>query len=80
MNVIVKYFAKKYVASIITDMLKQTAQKIDLETWKTKIKNVLQFCQFLLEKLDDNAITNDEIVEIAEKAKKLIKNNKQPTE
>ena len=73
MNVIVKYFAKKYVASIITDMLKQTAQKIDLETWKTKIKNVLQFCQFLLEKLDDNAITNDEIVEIAEKAKKLIK-------
>lgn len=73
MNVIVKYFAKKYVASIITDMLKQTAQKIDLETWKTKIKNVLQFCQFLLDKLDDNAITNDEIVEIAEKAKKLIK-------
>ena len=73
MNTIVKWFAKKYVASIITDMLKQTAQKIDLETWKTKIKNVLQFCQFLLDKLDDNAITNDEIVEIAEKAKKLIK-------
>lgn len=73
MNTIVKWFAKKYVASIITDMLKQTAQKVDLETWKTKIKNVLQFCQFLLEKLDDNAITNDEIVEIAEKAKKLIK-------
>ena len=70
---IIRYFAKKYVASIVTDMLKQTAQKIDLETWKTKIKNVLQFCQFLLEKLDDNAITNDEIVEIAEKAKKLIK-------
>ena len=70
---IIRYFAKKYVASIITDMLKQAAQKIDLETWKTKIKNVLQFCQFLLEKLDDNAITNDEIVEIAEKAKKLIK-------
>ena len=73
MNLIVKYFAKKYVASIITDMLKQTAQKIDLETWKTKIKNILQFCQFLLEKLDDNAITNDEIVEIAEKAKNLVK-------
>lgn len=73
MNTIVKWFAKKYVASIITDMLKQTAQKIDLETWKTKIKNVLQFCQFLLDKLDDNAITNDEIVEIAEKAKNLVK-------
>ena len=73
MNVIVKYFAKKYVASIITDMLKQAAQKIDLETWKTKIKNVLQFCQFLLEKLDDNVITNDEIAAITEKAKKLIK-------
>ena len=70
---IIRYFAKKYVASIITDMLKQTAQKVDLETWKTKIKNVLQFCQFLLEKLDDNAITNDEIVEIAEKAKNLVK-------
>ena len=73
LQTILKFFAKKYVASIITDMLKQTAQKIDLETWKTKIKNVLQFCQFLLEKLDDNVITNDEIVEIAEKAKKLIK-------
>ena len=73
LQTILKFFAKKYVASIITDMLKQTAQKIDLETWKTKIKNVLQFCQFLLEKLDDNAITNDEIVEIAENAKKLIK-------
>ena len=73
LQIVLKFFAKKYVASIITDMLKQTAQKIDLETWKTKIKNVLQFCQFLLEKLDDNAITNDEIVEIAEKAKKLIK-------
>ena len=70
---IIRYFAKKYVASIITAMLKQTAQKIDLETWKTKIKNVLQFCQLLLEKLDDNAITNDEIVEIAEKAKNLVK-------
>ena len=70
---IIRYFAKKYVASIITDMLKQTAQKIDLETWKTKIKNVLQFCQLLLEKLDDNAITNDEIVEIVEKAKNLVK-------
>ena len=73
LQIILKFFAKKYVASIITDMLKQTAQKIDLETWKTKIKNVLQFCQFLLEKLDDNAITNDEIVEIAEKAKNLVK-------
>ena len=70
---IIRYFAKKYVASIITDMLKQTAQKVDLETWKTKIKNVLQFCQFLLEKLDDNAITNDEIAEITEKAKNLVK-------
>ena len=73
LQIILKFFAKKYVASIITDMLKQTAQKIDLETWKTKIKNVLQFCQFLLEKLDDNVITNDEIVEIAEKAKNLVK-------
>ena len=70
---IIRYFAKKYVASIVTDMLKQTAQKVDLETWKTKIKNVLQFCQLLLEKLDDNVITNDEIAEITEKAKKLIK-------
>lgn len=73
LQIILKFFAKKYVASIITDMLKQTAQKIDLETWKTKTKNVLQFCQFLLEKLDDNVITNDEIVEIAEKAKNLVK-------
>ena len=73
MNAIIKYFAKKYVASIVTDLLEAASKKTDLELWKSRVKKVLQFCQFLFEKLDDNVITNDEIAEITEKAKNLVK-------
>lgn len=73
MNMIIKYFAKKYIASIVTDMLQQASKKVDLDTWKARVKTVLQFCQFLLDKLDDNVITQDEAEEIADKATKLVK-------
>ena len=44
MNVIVKYFAKKYVASIITDLLEAASKKTDLELWKSRVKKVIQLC------------------------------------
>ena len=44
MNTIVKWFAKKYVASIVTDLLEAAAKKTDLDVWKARVKNVLDFC------------------------------------
>ena len=41
MNVIVKYFAKKYVASIVTDLLEAASKKTDLELWKSRVRNVI---------------------------------------
>ena len=44
MKAIVKFFAKKYVISIINDMLEAAAKKTDIELWKARVKNVLDFC------------------------------------
>ena len=41
MNVIVKYFAKKYVVSIINDLLEAAAKKTDIELWKARVKKVI---------------------------------------
>ena len=73
MKILIRYFAKKYVASVVTDMLQKASQKIDLDIWKQRVRGVLDFCQMLLDKLDDNVITNEEAREIAEKAKSLVK-------
>ena len=73
MKNLIRYFAKKYVASVVTDMLQKASQKINLDLWKQRVRGVLDFCQMLLDKLDDNAITNEEAREIAEKAKSLVK-------
>ena len=73
MKILIRYFAKKYVASVVTDMLQKASQKINLDLWKQRVRGVLDFCQMLLDKLDDNVITNEEAREIAEKAKSLVK-------
>ena len=41
MNAIVKFFAKKYVISIINDMLEAAAKKTDIELWKSRVKKVI---------------------------------------
>ena len=73
MNAIVKYFAKKYVASIVTDLLEAASKKTDLELWKSRVKNVIQFIQRLSDALDDNKLTAEETDEIVDSATKLIK-------
>ena len=73
MNVIVKYFAKKYVASIVTDLLEAASKKTDLELWKSRVKNVIQFCQRLSDALDDNKLTAEETDSIIDSATSLIK-------
>ena len=72
MNTIVKWFAKKYVASIVTDLLEAAAKKTDLDVWKARVKNVLDFCQLLLKTLDDNKLTPEEADKIIDSATSLI--------
>ena len=73
MNVIVKYFAKKYVVSIINDLLEAASKKTDLELWKSRVKKVIQLCQRLSDALDDNKLTPEEADKIVDAATKLIK-------
>ena len=73
MNTIVKWFAKKYVASIVTDLLEAAAKKVDIDVWKARVKNVLDFCQLLLDTLDDNKLTPEETDKIVDAATSLIK-------
>ena len=73
MNVIVKYFAKKYVASIVTDLLEAASKKTDLELWKSRVKKVIQLCQRLSDALDDNKLTDEETEKIVDAATSLIK-------
>ena len=73
MNVIVKYFAKKYVASIVTDLLEAAAKKVDIDVCKARAKNVLDFCQLLLDTLNDNKLTPEEADKIVDAATSLIK-------
>ena len=73
MNTIVKWFAKKYVASIVTDLLEAAAKKVDIDVWKARVKNVLDFCQLLLKTLDDNKLTPEEADKIVDAATSLIK-------
>ena len=44
MSTIVKWFAKKYVISIINDVIEAAKRKVDIETWKQRVKKVIQFC------------------------------------
>ena len=63
---IIRYFAKKYVISIINDVIEAAKSKVDIETWKQRVKNVIAFCNLLLETLDDDKLTADEADKIIE--------------
>ena len=73
MSIIVKWFAKKYVISIINDVIEAAKSKVDIDTWKQRVKNVISFCNLLLETLDDDKLTAEEADKIIDSATKLIK-------
>lgn len=73
MKAIVKWFAKKYVVSIVNDLLDAAKSKVDIQTWKTRVKNVIAFCTLLLETLEDDKLTAEEADKIVDSATKLIK-------
>ena len=41
---IIRYFAKKYVAAMVSDLLEAASKKTDIELWKSRVKKVIQFC------------------------------------
>ena len=71
MKMIVKYFAKKYVVSIINDSLQQMKQNESVEKCKVKIVNIIKFLNMLADTLDDNTIDDDEIEKVLKEAKEL---------
>ena len=73
MKSLIKYFAKKYIISIINDVIEAAKRKVDIEIWKQRVKDVIAFCNLLLETLDDDKITADEADKIIDSATNLIK-------
>ena len=73
MSAIVKWFAKKYVISIINDVIEAAKSKVDIETWKQRVKDVIEFCNLLLETLDDDKLTAEEADKIVDSAIGLVK-------
>lgn len=73
MNTIIKFFAKKYIVSIVNDLIDAAKKKVDIKGWKIKVKNVIAFCNLLLETLDDDKISDDEADKIVDAALKLVK-------
>ena len=73
MKSVIKWFAKKYVISIINDVIEAAKSKVDIETWKQRVKNVIAFCNLLLETLDDDKLTAEEADKIIDSATSLIK-------
>ena len=72
MKTLIKYFAKKYIISLINDSLELAKKKVDVDSIKTKVKNVIDFCNLLLESINDDKLSAEECDKIVDSAEKLI--------
>ena len=72
MKTLIKYFAKKYIISIINDSLELAKKKVDTNSIKAKVKNVIDFCNLLLESINDDKLSAEECDRIVDSAEKLI--------
>ena len=68
MKTLIKYFAKKYIISIINDSLELAKKKVDTGS----IKAVIDFCNLLLESIEDDKLSAEECDRIVDNAEKLI--------
>lgn len=73
MKSLIKYFAKKYIISIINDSLELAKKKVDVNSIKAKVKNVIDFCNLLLESIEDDKLSAEECNRIIDSAEKLMK-------
>ena len=72
MKTLIKYFAKKYIISIINDSIELAKKKVDTSSIKAKVKNVIDFCNLLLESIEDDKLSAEECDRIVDSAEKLI--------
>ena len=72
MKTLIKYFAKKYIISIINDSLELAKKKVDTDSIKAKVKNVIDFCNLLIKSIEDDKLSAEECDKIVDSAEKLI--------
>lgn len=72
MKTLIKYFARKYIISLINDSLELAKKKVDTNSIKAKVKNVIDFCNLLLESIEDDKLSAEECDKILDSAEKLI--------
>lgn len=72
MKTLIKYFAKKYIISIINDSIELAKKKVNTDSIKAKVKNVIDFCNLLLESIEDDKLSAEECDKIVDSAEKLI--------
>ena len=72
MKTLIKYFAKKYIISLINDSLELAKKKVNTDSIKAKVKNVIDFCNLLLQSIEDDKLSNEECDKIVDSAEKLI--------
>lgn len=73
MKSLIKYFARKYIISLINDSLELAKKKVDVNSIKAKVKNVIDFCNLLLESIEDDKLSAEECDRILDSAEKLMK-------
>lgn len=72
MKSVIKWFAKKYIISLINDSLELAKKKVDVNSIKAKVKNVIDFCNLLLESIEDDKLSAEECDKIINSAEKLM--------
>ena len=72
MKSVIKWFAKKYIISIINDSLELAKKKVDTDSIKSKVKSVIDFCNLLLQSIEDDKLSAEECDRIVDSAEKLI--------
>ena len=72
MKSVIKWFAKKYIISLINDSLELAKKKVDTSSIKAKVKKVIDFCNLLLQSIEDDKLSAEECDKIIESAEKLI--------
>lgn len=74
----IKWFAQKYLISLVNDLLEEYKEDIDrakdiLKVWIARIDKILYTLRSLLKKLEDNQITDEEVEEVTKEITTCIK-------
>lgn len=71
MKAIIRFFAKKYIISMLNDVLKKVADKEQYPVVIDKTQKIVALCGAVTKALDDGNITQEETEEIISRAGEL---------